>query len=224
MPNCARTIGNTIGLNIGADSPVVPISNGSNVGGGPGLVFKQKNVTTMELRTFTGTGGISVTTVGDTVQISGSGGPGELSPIIIVETYIAGTNGGDFTSGVWFKRNLNSIVYNASGAASLASGQITLTAGTYILEGHAQANACGKHMIRFQNVTDNTNVAYGTSENCNTFDITTTSKVDAVFTIASSKTFELQHQCSISKTSVGLGSASGFAPETYTAVKLFKFV
>lgn len=57
------------------------VNTASNVGGGVG-VFKQKSGYDLQLRTVTGSGGINVTQVGDTVDIDGSGigvGTGEIN-------------------------------------------------------------------------------------------------------------------------------------------------
>ena len=52
----------------------------------------------------------------------------------------SGTAGGDFTSGAWQTRTLNTEVFNTITGSALAANQVTLPAGTYFLLGAAQGH------------------------------------------------------------------------------------
>jgi len=145
------------------------------------------------------------------------------SPDIIIQDQKAnGTNGGTFNSGVWLTRTLNTAVRNAVSGASLASNQITLPAGTYYVEWSAPGNAVFKHQTKLKNVTDGTDIAFGTSEYAQT-GVQTRSFGEARFTITSSKAFEIQHAASVGEVTDGFGAASSFGNiEVYSDVKIWK--
>ena len=78
---------------------------------------------------------------------------------------------------------------------TLSSNQFTLPAGTYRILAHAPAYANGGHQARLQNVTDASTTLLGTTEysNNNAGYPQTRSLIEGRFTIAGSKTFEIDH-------------------------------
>lgn len=136
----------------------------------------------------------------------------------------AGTPGGTFTSGANRTRDLTTVIINEIPSASLSSNQITLPAGTYYIEGLAPGLGVRAHQAFLRNITDGTTTITGSAEfTDNTTAVTTKSNLDGKFTIASAKAFELQHRCSSTKTSNGLGEPAGFGPyEVYTDVRIWK--
>ncbi len=129
------------------------------------------------------------------------------------------TDGGTFTAGSYVTRVLNTEV-DPDGIVTLASNQFTLDAGTYIILAKAPAyslNTAGifQHKAKLRNITDSTDELIGTSEAIR-FDSAsgsagqTSSIVYGMFTIAGTKTFELQHRCGETETTSGLGKASSF--------------
>jgi hypothetical protein len=155
--------------------------------------------------------------------------PSPPSPgyILIMDEKASGTDGGTFTSGAWRTRDLNTEVVDVPGAASVASNQITLVAGTYRLHAFAPAHHVNQHKVRFQNVTDGVTVAVGTSGFSNgTYGDDTFSVVVARVTISTTKTFELQHICQTTFSGNGLGTNgganTGSVVERYAVVELFK--
>lgn len=144
----------------------------------------------------------------------------------ISDVKAAGTDGGTFTSGAWLTRDLNTENYDADGIVSIASNQFTLAAGTYRITWSCPAFKCNGHKSRLYNVTDAAVVGVGTTEqssanvNVNT---QTRSYGSARVTIASSKAFEIQHQCSTTQSTNGLGAGNSFgAEEAYTWVEIVK--
>lgn len=144
--------------------------------------------------------------------------------ILIQDQKAANTNGGTFTSGDWRTRDLNTEVIDPGGHASLSANQITLAAGTYLLRASAPANWVVNHKTRWQNITDGTTTLEGTSEAVSSASSAnqTRSFVIGRFTIAASKTFELQHQCSTTRATDGFGEASNFGTEIYSIVELWR--
>lgn len=156
-------------------------------------------------------------------QTGGTGGAGAY--ILIQEQQAQNTSGGTFTSGAWQTRALNTEVADGGGHASLSASQITLAAGTYELDYWAVANAVGSHQARFWNVTDSSLVALSNPGFADTGVGRTDNTVvlgDGIFTIASPKVFELQHQCGSTKTTDGFGLAANFDTEIYSSVTLRK--
>lgn len=136
----------------------------------------------------------------------------------------ANTNGGDFTSGAWRTRVLNTVKTNQITGASLASNQITLPAGTYDIYAEAPALKVNAHKAKLVNVTDTADVIIGSNGNGHSgAENGNPSIVSGRFTIASQKVFEIQHQCTTTANSVGFGQLTNFAVvEVYTEVKIWK--
>lgn len=148
----------------------------------------------------------------------------------IVESQASGTtgNGGaTFSSGSWTTRFLNTTIGNNTiNGSSLSSNQFTLPSGTYRILASAPAFYVDAHKIKLYNITDSTDTLIGTTENsssANTGGLNTRSFISGVFTITSSKIFQIQHRCATGKASNGFGIASSFSVnEIYTQVELWK--
>jgi hypothetical protein len=110
--------------------------------------------------------------------------------------------------------------------ASLDSGlaQFTLAAGTYLVKAQAPAFYCSQHRIRLWNVSDATTALLGTSEltNPGTGDSSTCSTINEVLTIATSKTFQLEHRVAASKSLNGYGVPNGWDTEIYSDIFIQK--
>lgn len=140
--------------------------------------------------------------------------------ILVRDEKSSGTNGGDFTSGDWRKRDINTEVSDDGGYASIASSQITLAAGTYRAEIWCPCHGCGRHQARLRNVTDGSTTLLGTSGYCNPTNVQDGySVIRGRFTIAASKTFEVQHKCESTMATYGFGVAGSFDTEVYTVVE-----
>lgn len=156
---------------------------------------------------------------------SGGGGSGDY--ILLQDQKTVGTNGGTATAGSWQTRTLNTIVADTTGAVTLGSNQFVLPAGTYRINVRAPACSVSVHQCRLRNITDSITVALGSPEysfssNDAAAAVSNHSCLTARFTIAGSKTFEIQHQAGATKASYGYGVAAGFDTEIYTSVELIK--
>lgn len=136
------------------------------------------------------------------------------------------TAAGTFTGDIWTKRTLNTEVFNDITGASIASDVITLPSGTYEIMASAPAFDVDQHILRLRNTTDSTTTLNGSSEVTNVGAIIqTTALLIGAFTIASEKTFELQHICQTTKATYGLGNSTnitGADTVVYAQIKIKK--
>jgi hypothetical protein len=135
----------------------------------------------------------------------------------------SGTNGGTATLGAWRTRDINATQFNDISGASLSSNQITLPAGTYLIEGECQGVAIDVNQVRFQNITDSTTAVLGqnmyTEQSTNVGNM---ARVSGIFTIAGSKAFEFQQQCTFTKATNGFGVANSFGTNVYASITITK--
>ena len=131
--------------------------------------------------------------------------------------------GGTFTSGSWQTRDLNTLEGDTT-FISLSSNQITLQAGTYDIDSSCRVSGItNAHQARFRNITDSTTEIVGSSAHSGGGDDQSESFCNGVITITSTKTFELQHRCATTVTTVGFGRSNGFGEgELYSQIKITK--
>ena len=147
--------------------------------------------------------------------------------VVLSDVKAQNTSGGTFTSGAWRTRTLNTEDYDPNNWCTLASNQFTLVAGTWEIYASAPAAEVNAHKARLQNITDGTTAIVGTSEYVSSSytNVNTRSIIVGVFTIAATKTFEIQHY-TLTTSSVGFGWQSNIpsTSEVYTVVHLRKVV
>jgi hypothetical protein len=135
----------------------------------------------------------------------------------------SGTSAGTFTSGAWRTRDLNTSAYNNITSASLTSNQISLPAGTYLIDGFAPGIVVSIHQTRLQNITDSTTELIGQNAYAeNSSNVMSYSRLSGIFTIAATKTFEFQHRSVVTGTSIGFGLATSFNTEVYASITITK--
>ena len=150
--------------------------------------------------------------------------PFGLQKLHVREEQASGTASGTFTTGAWRTRTLNAVVTNQISGASLASSQIVLPAGTYDIDAEAPAFAVNAHQAKLRNITDSTDTVIGFSSFAGSaFNIDTRTAVRGQFTIAATKTFEIQHSCAATFATNGFGqSATQGVTEVFTDVMIWK--
>lgn len=144
----------------------------------------------------------------------------------------SGTGGQTFTTNTWNTRRLQTSVTNEIGSASLASNQIILPAGTYFIEAKAiwnNGSSFGvKGQLRLRNITDATTTLTGQSHNFTysgsgiTVGLNMLQSLQGRFTIAGSKTFELQQWAGSASNMTGGSATSSGENETYADVLIWK--
>jgi len=137
----------------------------------------------------------------------------------------SGTNGGTATAGSWQTRTLNTEVTDTIGS-TLSSNTFTLPAGTYEIEAFMPALIVNLHKSRLYNVTDSSVAVLGTSSYSGASGAVgdySPSLCRGRFTIASTKTFRMEHRVSATRASDGYGVASSFGDtEVYSDVFIRK--
>ena len=147
-----------------------------------------------------------------------------ISTAIFNETQAANTNGGSSVGSTWTKRTLNTTVVNNITGASIASSVITLAAGSYIVNSTCPCYESNTFKLRFQNTTDSTTAALGTSEFSGSSALAVRGFMSGYFTITGNKNFELQHIVSTTRATLGFGYPANFAgiSEVYSTIQIDK--
>lgn len=144
---------------------------------------------------------------------------------VINETQPYNQGGGTFNSGAWRTRILNTEVFDPDNIVSISSNQFTLQAGTYYIRAQAPAYRVDQHHIRLRNITDSTTDGVGSvGMSSSSFASITLSLLTTRFTISSAKVFEIQHYCSTTHNTYGLGIMHGIngTNSIYTIVEIYK--
>jgi len=130
-----------------------------------------------------------------------------------------GTVAQSLSSGSWTKRELNTVKTNEITGASVSSSTMTIPAGSYYISCSAPADQCDLHKLRLQNTTDGTTLLVGVNADDGGLN-TTLATMDGRFTLAGSKSVELQHRVSTSGTG-GVACTFGVV-EVYADVQIWK--
>ena len=155
---------------------------------------------------------------------SGVGGK-FASYAIIVDQKSNTTEGGTFTSGAWRTRDLNTELYDPDDIVSISSNQFILAAGSYLIEWSCPGMRCARHQSRLYDITGSASIQVGKSTVSDTgVDGDQNDSVGAArITISANNTYEIQHQCSTTEATIGMGSAADMGVgEIFTFVKIFK--
>ena len=134
------------------------------------------------------------------------------------------TAGGTFTQDAWQTRVLNT-TENTQTWCSLSSNVFTLSAGKYKIRATAPAYKVGQHKIKLRNTSDSTDDIIGGSSYTSQGSAyaATTSHLNGVIEITSSKDFEIQHYCQATNATAGFGTGNNFSvSEIYTQVSIEK--
>lgn len=178
-----------------------------------GIVDNAEKVNNLTVETAVPAGALFTDTVYDDTAIqaeidalSGGTGSSAVYTMIVNDTKPSGTDGGDFISGAWRTRDLNTVQNNDISGASLASNQITLPAGTYIVRAEAPAYKVENNQARLYDTTGTATLVLGSTEYASD-NVNVKSTVIGIFTLAVESVVELQHRCSESKVGYGFGEA-----------------
>lgn len=145
--------------------------------------------------------------------------------VCVVDSKANNTPGGTFTSGAWRTRDLNTTRTNRIAGYSLSSNQISLPAGTYRIRAQAPASYTDTNQVKLRNVTDSADLLVGTTQYAPASGgvFNALSYLVGEFTIAATKTIELQHQCFTTKATDGFGLAVDFGvSNVYSMVEIWR--
>lgn len=140
------------------------------------------------------------------------------------EVQSSGTAGGTFTAGDWRTRVINTEDDDEESIASIATNQITLPAGTYRCLISCPGFRCSLHQARLYDITGSAVLLTGTSEYSysDSWAAVTRSMITGRFTLSESSALEIQHRCSSSRSTDGLGRAGSFGDEVYTVAEFWR--
>ena len=151
---------------------------------------------------------------------------------IIADIKASNADGGDFDSGAWRTRDLNTEIADPDNIVSLSSNQFTLGAGTYLIEFSAPACRLASHQTRLYNATTSSEVQIGTSHYAppSSGHADQTSMGAGRVTITGSTAFEIQHRGAANNNvgedtfGFGVGSSGNHAwgSTMYCLVKIYK--
>ena len=144
---------------------------------------------------------------------------------IFNETQASSTQGGTPTANAWTKSVLNTTNVNNISGVSIAASVITLPAGTYLCTFARPAVECTQLRARLQNTSDATTAVLGQNAYIgNGVGAQIIGIGEGVFTIAGTKSFELQYYLRNVKATDGLGVGLnvGGISEVYSQINITK--
>jgi hypothetical protein len=164
--------------------------------------------------------------VGSGANLTGLPAGGKIaSYAIICDQKPNGSSSGNFTSGAWRVRDLNTELADGDGIVSISNNQFTLQAGTYLIKWTCPAYGRNYHASRLRNNTDGINYAGSSTYADYNSNVQNDSRGAARLTIGAAKVFEVQHRCSVSGShNDGFGVKTNFTTdyEIFTIVEIYK--
>lgn len=129
---------------------------------------------------------------------------------IFAHTQSNGVDGGSATGSAWTKYTLNTTHENSISGASIASSVVTLPSGTYYVQAHVFFHKVNVARLRLRNTTDGSTITLiGSATRADDTSASSgTATLRGKFTLAASKTLELQYYCTNGEATNGLGAAS----------------
>ena len=162
---------------------------------------------------------------GGTGATGATGATGLAGYILVTNQQASGVGGGAATSGAFTTAPLTTIVVDTTGAASLATNQLTIPAGTYRFTAWQRFFNTGASQLKLRNITAGTDIQLGSSVLAgipSTNPTDTPAMVSGRFTIAGSTAIALQYRVTTTKASTGLGTPASFGTEVYAMLILEK--
>ena len=140
-----------------------------------------------------------------------------------VKAYDVG--GGTLTAGDWRTRDINTEDADASGICSISSNQITLEAGTYFCSIKIPAYLVDNHVPRLYNISDSEVTIGGQQMRADSaYNVGNFCTIVGQFTIATEKTFEVQHKSTATYATYGMGARTNIsdAPSIYVTAEFWR--
>lgn len=148
---------------------------------------------------------------------------GSIQTATFNDTKASTVDGGTFTNGAWRTRDLNTTQHNSITGCSLSSNQITLPAGTFLIQGLAPSFVTDNTQARIYNITGSAVLFLGQSAFTDPFE---NQQINSLFygtvTLTGSTVIELQHRSSFTKSGDGFGNAVNWGDNIYSIVTITK--
>ena len=135
------------------------------------------------------------------------------------------TPGGDFVKDIWQTRILNTVLTNTISGASLSSNRITIPAGTYYIVAYGVVYMVNAHKTKIRRITAAAaDLLIGMSGHAASTDAGDGfSVVRGRFSCGGTIAIELQHRCSTTFNTYGVGPQCNFGVvEVYADVQIWK--
>ena len=190
----------------------VTITTGKKIAGA-NTQYKVTGGASGQVLTNDGSDGLSWSAAGSTVKRA-----------CLVDQKTAGTDGGTFTSGSWQQRDLQTAYYDDI-TITFGTNTFILPAGTFYIDWSCPAFAVENHQTRLYNITSAGVVQAGSAAQCklSTAWAATRSEGSTKITVGTSTTFKIEHRCSSTFATEGLGRKCNFGePEVYTIVNIMQ--
>ena len=190
----------------------VTITTGKKIAGA-NTQYKVTGGASGQVLTNDGSDGLSWSAAGSTIKRA-----------CLVDQKTAGTDGGTFTSGSWQQRDLQTEYYDDIGI-TFGTNTFILPAGTFYIDWSCPAFSVENHQTRLYNITSAGVVQAGSSAQCklSTAWAATRSEGSTKITLGATATFKVEHRCSSTFATEGLGRKCNFGePEVYTIVNIMQ--
>lgn len=217
------------GLITAASSGAAPVTTLAAVGAVPNNNAASISGNTLNLQPFDSTHpGVVPASGGGTTNFLRADGTfaaptasAAIQVAVVLDQQTQNTGGGTPSgTGTWLTRNLTTVQTSQSWL-SLGSNQLTLSAGTYLIQASAPAYNTLSHQTRLQNITDVTTALLGSTEYAGAATVETRSFIYGVIAPAGSKVYEIQHIVG-NNAGASFGIAGNFTSEAYTAITITK--
>ena len=127
-----------------------------------------------------------------------------LSFAVVEDQKAAGTDGGSATTGAWTAREINTEAHDPDSLVSISSNQVTLAAGTYLVDVEASFYSVNRCRLRFYNDTQSSTELLSTTNIANSSGAVP--RIRGVITANGTDVFEVQYHCQNNNGSNSLGS------------------
>ncbi len=146
----------------------------------------------------------------------------KISVAFVKDVKASGVSAGGCTAGGWITRDLNTLSGDTA-SVSIAGNQITLQAGSYMIDAKVPGYLINQHQAKLFNVSAASDAIIGSASRSHpTYGGVSNSIIMGQVVVAGPTIFQIEHRCSFTKADYGFGLASGFGSEVYTQVKITK--
>jgi hypothetical protein len=137
-------------------------------------------------------------------------------------TQTQNTSLGGFTAGAWVAREYND-ESDPSSIGGFLANQFTLKPGLYLINAAATGYAVGQHGLRLYSVTGSASIASGPTSHAPA-GVQSIAVLDHIVHVTATTTFEIQHNCTTTNATNGLGLAANLSAEVFATLIITKYI